>query len=903
VGDALTDVLRGLRHLDVAVNVEELCEVLWLCQQGARWDDLPAAVPIVGPHPARSARSTRPDTPDQPHRRRQQPGGRPRQQRPETSTARMYTLEPLAGTEGTLIPYVKVSLPDAPALPNARELARILRPLRYDPRRTHPGDGIDEEATALRIAQAGVRLPVGRTTRRRRLDADLVFDIGGSGPLWTRLAAELRTMLEVQGAFRSVRFWVLDSDSADLLLLPGSGGSPAGAGTAGAVGYRWDVICEPPRKPLVIVLTDGTGRSWQTKDVYQPLRGWAVHGTVLAIHLLPDDMWNRTALRALPVAFHPAQHGYHSGARVDVSDVELSVAGLDRRDLAAATAIPVIGLDASWLRSWLPLLRGPEAGAVPGYALLIPAPDRDQWPAPGNGVGRAAEAGPTEEAEDVVLTAEKRVQRFTLTASQDARRLARLLSVTTPTLPAMRKIRHKLLPNSRPGILAEVMLGGLMEWTLSTPATALSGAITFDFHLGVRDLLRERPGGLAELAWDTALVSRALWSDLGGGLTYDGWVVPSDLGTAPDGAVLTEPALLPLYPVPAPRAASGRSEPDAWRSAGKADDAPVGPPPTPVRIGIWGSTKSGRTTFLTVLGMFFSEWTYWRRGEQWRVRSMSGSTEAFISDCIAALKAPEGRFPPPTLPRQSGSEPLSFRLERRRRHTLAPMRWLRPERLAEITVTLQDRAGVDFIPDSQSAGAASYMTESDVLVYFFDPTHDDKMVPPKWHSADFFTSVETGLGMSAATGDHLYQSFLPQHIAVCVPKLDDQRVFDAARRYGCVEIDPRTRMPWVPPRHAKRLFEAITYGQGSIQADNLRRALSRSFHPKRMSFHALSSVGFWVPEGGQFDLSDVCNVIEMPGSRPTDEPGQRLRGPVRPVHLLDPLVSLVERAMKQAGRP
>jgi len=897
VGDPLADVLRELRQLGAAVNAEELAEVLWLGRQGAAWGGLPAApevrpaAPDVRPAAAGPAGPVPPDAPYRVPRRRRRPGGPSRAPAPPFVAGQLYPGEPPVGADGAPVPYTRVRLPDASALPQARELSRTLRPLRYDPQRTYPADGIDEEATALRIAQAGIRLPVGRTTRRRRLDADLVFDTGGSGPLWTRLAAELRTMLEIHGAFRSVRFWLLDSDSAELPLLPG-GAIPAGAGPGPAAGYPWASVCEPPRQPLVIVLTDGTGRCWQTGQMYRPLRDWAVRGTVLAVQLLPEDMWNRAALRALPVAFRSAADGYHSGRRVEVSDVELSVIGLDRDDLSAATAIPVIGLEADWLRSWLPLLRGPEAGVVPGYALLIP-PDR-----PGaDDVGHGAPALPGEPAPEVPLTAEDRVHRFTLTASRDARRLARLLSVTTPTLPGLRKIRHELLPASRPGILAEVMLGGLMTWTPATPAAALSGAIVFDFHPGVRDLLRERPGGPAELAWDKALVDRAQWSGPGRGATYDGFVVPAGPDVAPHRAAATETALLPPYPGPGLVAASGGPGPyppdRTWEPPGELP--PVSPRAKPLRIGIWGSPKSGRTTFLTVLGMFFTEWTDGRPGEQWRVQPVNEPTAAFISDCVAAL-AREKKLPQATIPGEP--KPLAFRLEGRRRHTIPPLHWLPPQRLAEITLTIPDRSGGDLAPGSQSAGASA-TAEADVLVYFFDPTHDVQPVLPKWHSADYLTTVLTELGLAAATGaDRLDQPILTKHIAVCVPKLDNQRVFDAAREYGYLETDPRSGLPWVPPRHARRFFEAITYDQESIQADYLRRELSRSFDQKMMSFHALSSVGFWVPEGGQFDPGDVCNVVMEPGAESADEPGT-LRGQVRPVHILDPLISLVQRAMKR----
>ena len=70
---------------------------------------------------------------------------------------------------------------------------------------------------------------------------------------------------------------------------------------------------------------------------------------------------------------------------------------------------------------------------------------------------------------------------------------------------------------------------------------------------------------------------------------------------------------------------------------------------------------------------------------------------------------------------------------------------------------------------------------------------------------------------------------------------------------------------------------------------------------------ALSSIGFYVPDDGVLNRHDVCNVEPeqtAPASSDTSVGSTRrkLRGTIRPVHVLDPLITLVERYAKQAGR-
>jgi hypothetical protein len=923
--EGVAEVLDGLRRLNITVTAEEFAEACWLADQAEGWADLPGAAPWATPAAGAApgtgtGEATTPDG-DAPEdgSGRQRPYGSGRDD-PEMAPTVVAYLPRRDGDDpdGITAPAKRIRLPDAPALPHAREFARRLRPLRYDARRRHPADGLEEEATALRIAQTRIRLPVPATTRRRRLDLDLVFDIGASGPLWRQLAIELRTVLTAQGAFRSVRSWVLNTDSP---------GAPELASRDGSRRYPWHAVCEPPRRPMVIILTDGTGQSWRTGAAHGPLREWAARGTLLVVQFLPESMWHRAALRPLSVVFHPKEDDHHSAAGLGVTEAQLSIIRLRRDRLKASLAIPVIGLDPSWVDTWLSLLRGSQAGAVPGYALLVPPPgeqepERRPSPAGGPRPARVAAARPAP-------SPERRVRQFMLTASPAARALAELLSVTTPTLPTMRKLRHEFMPDVKPDVLAEVMLGGLLRWPAQSSAATLFGHLDLDFHEGVRDLLRRRPGGAAELAADTARVARALWSAPDSGPGYDAVaVMPGFVGEFLGGEIVTlSPSdvlspLLPPYPAPVrlevvePAVAEGSDvgpDRDAATAPGEeprdAIDEIVEVPDdaAPVRVGIFGSTGSGRTTFLAILGICCTDWTAtpWRRNEQWRIRLASPETMSFVADCHSAFLA-NGRFPAATIPKQAAAVPLSFLLERRRLvRRRSRLIWRREESLAKVTMTLEDWAGDDFGDAERPANAYQYLAESDVLIYFFDPTYDyDSPRRPRRHSVEYFARAQADLGLAAYQSNSTLHRFLPQHIAVCVPKLDEQEVFDMAVDYGCLRTDPATELPWVPPKHAGRLFEAITYRQRSAESDLLRRLVTSSFDPARTSFHALSSIGFWADEDGDFDEENVCNraeVLEAESQSP--EPEWRLRTPVehiRPVHVLDPLIAVVERALAQA---
>jgi hypothetical protein len=873
---------------------------------------------------------------------------------------------------------VTVRAPDAPALPHARQLLRALRQFRYDQGRRYdwderhpsinagPGqfrdlsgrfftpDALDEEGTAQLIAQTGMRLPVLRTTKRRRFDLELVLDTGGSGLMWTKLAVELRSVLSASGAFRVVRPWTLGTDSAG---PPPLRAGDVLTGQPGQLRYTWD-SADRSRKPLVMLLTDGTGQGWRTGLAGAALRDWAARKNVVVVQLLPPEMWDRTRLRVLPVRFRPDPRGYHPAGRLGVSDGSLLLAGVRRAELPRCTAFPVISLDAGGLTSWLPLLHSADKAEVFGHALLVP-PDPVNRGAPAHPDGEAAGRDDADEdgGDDLGDLDDREgrgaVHQFLLSASADARRLARLLSVIDPlNLPGIRRVRHQLLPGSSPYILAEVLLGGLLHWTPTTAAASLAGQTPLYWNPGVQDVLRERPGGLKQLQWDQALVIKALEADAGAlGFSSLTVAVPDPAGAPAAGEALRAAVVTADGPDRAAAPADGGPQRAGTAAAVVEPVAPEEPPrpvrplrpdfsPGPIRtsrpgdgpelaalaiddlpepaegekrppaallqIGIWGSTASGRTVYVTALCKLglAGGWFRWKK-ELWRVVPSDPATQNYIEGIRVQLEV-EGLFPRGNS--DYVGQRLNFRIERVRPRPRPPFGWLRPERSASITTGLQDWPGGTFQHgERQSPAAVEYLTKSDVLLYFYDPV----LEPSKSRPFDYFDDTVLELSRAAIQRGTLYQGRLPQQLAVCLPKLDDQDVFDLARSYDCVKIDSATGLPWVPPELARRLFEEITFKEGTIDADYLRREIGRVFHPGRTSYHAFTSIGFWTP-GGRLDLDRVCRVepAEPPAASPArvqaspaSPARRRLRSPgeLNPVHIMDPIIAVVERASRRGG--
>lgn len=361
-------------------------------------------------------------------------------------------------------------VPDARSLREPLELARALKPLlRQVPSRTLE-QVLDEEATVQQIADERIWAPVLQPALEPWLDLVLVVDESPSMLIWQQTVLEFQRILERYGVFRNVSTWSLTPEGDNnLKLCPGLGKIARNQRPHSA-----RELLDPNGHRLVVVASDCVSQMWQQKTVLPLLQLWAENGPLVIAQMLPQWLWNRTALGL-------ATGAEFSGLEPGVSNKRLATRPLSRRNranLQEGIKIPVVTLQPEEFNTWAGMLLGKGNTWAKGFVYSSDTLDR----------------AVTSSIRDIPanLTAEERVQRFRLTASPVARKLASLLaSAPVINLPVVRIIQESLLKDSRQVHVAEVFLGGLLEQVTEIGSNTKSYNIQFNFFRGVRELLLE----------------------------------------------------------------------------------------------------------------------------------------------------------------------------------------------------------------------------------------------------------------------------------------------------------------------------------------------------------------------------------------------------------------------------
>lgn len=488
----LYQALRGYSAPDLDLTdlgVEELLDALWLARRmdGGEGATGRAGAPAVEPHGEDQPHPTPPAAdlpPPEPTGQRpagQQPVGlrQPKRQHPREQAQ----VEELFAARAPL------------ALPQQLELGRALRPLSRRVAGATPGE-VDEAATVHQIAEERIWRLITRPRLERWLDLVLLVDQSESMVLWRQTIAELQALLSWQGAFRDVRVLGLCTDSTPpwirpFIALPQT--NYPGARSA-------QEFATPRGRRLVLVATDGVAEAWGGSALADLLAAVGPGATVAIVELLPERLWRRSGLGALPQALVHASRPLTANRRLD----------WERRDWRRVSpgAIPVAVSELS-------------GAGLAGLAALVTGAPNSQLPAV-LADRRAAGAAPiTEvlaagEAEDVV-------QSFEAFASPGAYELARRLSLVPVTLPIMRLVATTVALGPHAPEVAEVFLSGLLE--LASRDDHPDSAI-YEFVAGARLTLRRSMSSaeMQEVLWEVGRLIPGL-----GGLHKDFWALIDSL--------------------------------------------------------------------------------------------------------------------------------------------------------------------------------------------------------------------------------------------------------------------------------------------------------------------------------------------------------------------------------------
>jgi hypothetical protein len=299
---------------------------------------------------------------------------------------------------------------------------------------------------------------------------------------------------------------------------------------------------------------------------------------------------------------------------------------------------------------------------------------------------------------------------------------------------------------------------------------------------------------------------------------------------------------------------------------------------------MWGAPSSGKTTFLAALAIALTQ-----RTSEWNLSGADAPSEARLIQMTAELHS--GVFPEAT----KLYEELRWVLRSRVPHTTKrllrkPVTTYRP---VAIGLDLVDSSGEFMGADAYGGPVRSEVVDrlkqSRGIVYVFDPDREFRVGDAFAHTHSLCVQLTRLL---ADAPD--YDGKLPHYVAVCVTKFDELPVFETARQLGLLTIDDDDQFgfPRVPEDDARVLFEELCKVSVTGSGQMVLRTLENFFRPDRIRFFVTSAVGFHINDRtGRFDPEDPQNLLpDVNGTHQT-----RVRGPVWPVNVVEPLLWLSEQ--------
>ncbi|GHB19220.1 cytochrome c [Streptomyces viridiviolaceus] len=302
---------------------------------------------------------------------------------------------------------------------------------------------LDEEETAERGLLDELWMPAFQPADVKAFDLVLLVDDAPTMAVWTGETAGLAAAAEQSGAFRAVRtVKVSVPPSGEPSLRWSDGRTTAEAGEL-FVG-RGDRI--------FLVLTDGMGHGWAAPAADRLLGRLGRAGPTALVHLLPPHMRHRSSL--YPHAAQWEAGGF--GAATHRLRLRPPASGPDpMRPLPDgpedAVPVPVLSLKEGSFAVWADLVLA-ERGVRRTLPAVVAGTLRQGAPAPGLRAPRHRKA------------AAAAVHHFFTLATPVARRLATHLAAAPFRFDLIDQLRRRTMPDSGPEHLAEILMGGLVDW-------------------------------------------------------------------------------------------------------------------------------------------------------------------------------------------------------------------------------------------------------------------------------------------------------------------------------------------------------------------------------------------------------------------------------------------------------
>ncbi|MEU9167543.1 FxSxx-COOH system tetratricopeptide repeat protein [Streptomyces sp. NPDC048420] len=341
---------------------------------------------------------------------------------------------------------VRLGLPVLPRVhtgirgPDGRTAA-LARALHRLARRVPSRDAVrlDEEATAERGVYDGLWMPWFRPAEATAFDLVLLVDDAPTMAIWGGAVAALSTAAEQSGAFRAVRTVRVTVPAVGEPTLRWSA-ARAAAGPGEILGGRGDRV--------FMVVTDGLGHGWAAPPADHLLDRLGRAGPTAVVHLLRPHLRHRSSLYPHAVMLEAGGFGADN-RRLGLAP---PAPGPDPMrplpEVRDGVPVPVLSLKPGSLAAWADLVVS-EPGVHRAVHAVVAGTLRHGTPAPGLHAPRRARTA---------------VQLFSTLATRAARRLATQLAAVPLDFELIEQLRLRTMPETGPEELAEILMGGLIDW-------------------------------------------------------------------------------------------------------------------------------------------------------------------------------------------------------------------------------------------------------------------------------------------------------------------------------------------------------------------------------------------------------------------------------------------------------
>jgi len=459
----LPKLIAALKQVEDDITPEEIADIIWLTAIRQQSITNNSTATKQSDAPPKQENKLLSNPPKNREDKGQQQTGKYRQQTSPTSNQQIgvFAKTKTPAPEKNSAINIPIKIANPPSLRNPLDLVKALKPLM---RQIPSGVDltIDEVATAQKIAEEGIFIPVTKPVLQPWLEVALVIDEGESMFLWRQTILELRRLLNHYGAFRDVRTWSLVTEVKDnnqdkdnktqIKIRPGFGASAKNQPTRNP-----KELIDPNNRRLILVISDCVSHIWHQGEIFPTLKDWADNSPISIIQMLPEWLWNKTGLRNATAVYFDSLEPGQENTKLSVTYRSF----LDEPNSNSKNTVikvPILTTEHKFASIWSKMLAGyPNIGS-PGFIFnLLSETQANEIVQNQNQQNQDQKPLTQEEAE-------KKVQRFYSNASSMAWRLISLLAASPViTLPVIRLIQETILPKSRQVHVAEVLLGRLLE--------------------------------------------------------------------------------------------------------------------------------------------------------------------------------------------------------------------------------------------------------------------------------------------------------------------------------------------------------------------------------------------------------------------------------------------------------